>query len=116
MPRLGLQLAGRRRIVVKGEQYFALTSEAMMAGGRLRGCRPSFGPGVGAASTFGADGIVYFDPFRYEVDVYASISAGVTIDIWIGEITISISIGAQHPRGGARVPRRGELRTSGRST
>jgi hypothetical protein len=43
----------------------------------------------------GADGIVYFDPFHFEVEVYCSISAGVTIDVWIGTITISISIGAR---------------------
>src|SRR5690606_13228493 len=32
---------------------------------------------------------------RFSVEVYASIAAGVTIDVWIGEITISISIGAR---------------------
>ena len=46
--------------------------------------------------TFGAHGIVYFDPFRYQVRAYARIAAGVTIDIWLfGEITISVSLGAR---------------------
>ena len=63
-----------------------------MAGGKLL-ASAHFGP-AWAEVKFGADGIVYFDPFRFEVDVYASISAGVTIDVWIGEITISVSMGA----------------------
>ena len=44
---------------------------------------------------FGADGIVYFDPFRLQVRRLRPIDAGITIDVWIGEITISISIGAK---------------------
>jgi hypothetical protein len=63
-----------------------------MAGGKLT-ASAHFGP-AWAEITFGADGIVYFDPFRFEVEAYASISAGVTIDLWLGEITISVSLGA----------------------
>jgi hypothetical protein len=80
-------------VSIKGENYFALTSEALMAGGRLVGSA-KYGP-AWAEVTFGADGIVYFDPFRFEVEVYARIAAGITIDVWIGEITISISLGAR---------------------
>lgn len=92
VPRLGLQWRLGPFITVKGESYFALTSEAVMAGGRLE-VSATFGP-AWAHVVFGADGIIYYDPFRFEVEVYASISAGVTIDVWIGEITISISISA----------------------
>jgi hypothetical protein len=93
VPRLGLQWRLGDAITIKGESYFALTSEAVMAGGRLE-ASAEFGP-AWAHVVFGADGIVYYDPFRFEVEVYASIQAGVTIDVWIGEITISISIGAR---------------------
>jgi large repetitive protein len=93
VPRLGFCWSVSDAICIKGESYFALTSEAVMAGGRLE-ASAQFGP-ASAHIVFGADGIIYFDPFRYELDVYARISAGVTIDVWIGEITISISIGAQ---------------------
>ena len=93
VPRLGFQWRIGPFISAKGEAYFALTSEAVMAGGRLE-ISATFGP-AWAHVVFGADGIVYFDPFHLEVEVYASISAGVTIDVWIGEITISISIGAR---------------------
>lgn len=93
VPRLGFNWSISDAIVIKGESYFALTSEAVMAGGRLE-VSAEFGP-AWAHLVMGADGIVYFDPFRFSVEVYASISAGVTIDVWIGEITISISIGAR---------------------
>ncbi|WP_461124407.1 DUF6603 domain-containing protein [Saccharothrix stipae] len=92
VPRLGFRWAVGDFICVKGEAYFALTSEALMAGGRLE-ASAEFGP-AWAHVVFGADGIVYYDPFRYELSVYARISAGITIDFWIGELTISISRGA----------------------
>jgi hypothetical protein len=93
VPRLGFNWSIGSAIVIKGEIYFALTSEAVMAGGKLT-ASAHFGP-AWAEVIFGADGIVYFDPFRFEVEIYASISAGITIDVWIGEITISISLGAK---------------------
>jgi len=65
-----------------------------MAGGDFE-ASAHFGP-AWAEVKFGANGIVYFDPFHYHVDAYARIAAGITIDTWIfGEITISISLGAR---------------------
>jgi hypothetical protein len=94
VPRLGLRWSIGDAIVIKSGSYFALTSEAIMAGGSFE-ASAHFGP-AWAEVKFGADGIVYFDPFHYQVDVYARIAAGVTIDTWIfGEITISISLGAR---------------------
>ena len=90
VPRLGLQWRVSSAIAIKGEAYFALTSEAVMAGGRLE-VSADFGP-AWAHLVLGADGIIFFDPFHFEVEVYASIKAGVTIDVWIGEITINVSI------------------------
>lgn len=90
VPRLGLQWRVSSAIAIKGEAYFALTSEAIMAGGRLE-VAADFGP-AWAQLVLGADGIVYYDPFHYEVEVYASVKAGVTIDVWIGTITIRVSI------------------------
>lgn len=93
VPRLGFSWQVSSAITVKGENYFALTSEALMAGGKIE-ASARFGP-AWAEVKFGADGIVYFDPFRFEVEVYARIAAGVTVDVWIGEITISVSLGAR---------------------
>jgi large repetitive protein len=94
VPRLGLRWSIGDAIVIKSGSYFALTSEALMAGGEFE-ASAHFGP-AWAEVKFGANGIVYFDPFHYDVDVYARIAAGVTIDTWIfGEVTISVSLGAR---------------------
>ncbi len=92
--RLGIRFSFGDSIVVKAGSYFALTSEALMAGGDFE-ASAHFGP-AWAEVKFGAHGIIYFDPFHYHVNAYARISAGVTIDTWLfGEITISVSIGAR---------------------
>lgn len=94
VPRLGLRWSIGSTIVIKAGSYFALTSEALMAGGDFE-ASASFGP-AWAEVKFGAHGIVFFDPFSYDVMAYARIAAGVTIDTWLfGEITISIHIGAR---------------------
>jgi hypothetical protein len=94
VPRLGLRWSIGSTIVIKAGSYFALTSEALMAGGDFE-ASASLGPGW-AEVKFGAHGIVFFDPFSYDVMAYARIAAGVTIDTWLfGEITISISRGAR---------------------
>ncbi|HEU6454156.1 MAG TPA: DUF6603 domain-containing protein, partial [Roseateles sp.] len=94
VPRLGLRWSIGSNIVIKAGSYFALTSEALMAGGDFE-ASAHFGP-AWAEVKFGAHGIVFFDPFHYDVSAYARISAGVTIDTWLfGEITISISLGAR---------------------
>ncbi|WP_367280534.1 DUF6603 domain-containing protein, partial [Ramlibacter sp.] len=94
VPRLGLRWSIGDSIVIKAGSYFALTSEALMTGGDFE-ASAHFGP-AWAEVKFGAHGIVYFDPFHYDVMAYARIAAGVTIDTWLfGEITISIHLGAR---------------------
>ncbi|HBC34434.1 MAG TPA: hypothetical protein DC045_08970, partial [Marinobacter adhaerens] len=48
-----------------------------------------------ARIAFGANAIVYFDPFYFMADAYARISAGVKIKTFLGTIRISISLGAR---------------------
>jgi hypothetical protein len=93
VPRLGIDWHVSSAIGITGESYFALTSEAVMAGARIE-AHADFGP-AWASVEVGGDGIVFFDPFWLSVTVYASISAGVTVDVWIGEITISVSLSAR---------------------
>jgi large repetitive protein len=94
VPRLGLRWSIGGAIVIKAGSYFALTSEALMAGGDFE-ASARFGP-AWAEVKWGAHGIIYFDPFSYSVNAYARIAAGVTIDTWLfGEITISVSLGAR---------------------
>lgn len=93
VPRLGIVWQISSVLVIKGESYFALTSEALMAGIKVV---VSLDLGwVWARVEFGADGIVYFDPFWFEVSAYARISAGIHIDLgWFGTISFSITLGA----------------------
>jgi hypothetical protein len=93
VPRLGLVWRVGDLVSITGESYFALTSEALMAGLRVE-IHASIGP-AWAHLVFGADGIVYFDPFFLKVTIYASIDAGVTIDLWFAEITISVHLSAR---------------------
>jgi len=92
VPRLGIAVRIGSNISIIGESYFALTSEAVMAGTRME-ISATLGP-AWAHLVFGGDGIVFFDPFHFSIRVYASIDAGVTIDLWIGEITISVHLSA----------------------
>ena len=92
VPRLGYQVDLLGFLHIKGEAYFALTSEALMAGGRFEA---SADLGLAWAHIdYGADGIVFFDPFWFDVQVYAHIAAGISVDLWFATITISISVGA----------------------
>ncbi|WP_460447722.1 DUF6603 domain-containing protein, partial [Angustibacter aerolatus] len=93
VPRLGLTWGIGDVVRVTGESYFALTSEALMAGMKTE-VHAQLGP-AWAHLVFGADGIVSFDPFHLDVTVYASIDAGVTIDLWFAEITISVHLSAR---------------------
>jgi len=95
VPRLGLVWKVSDAIVIKGGSYFALTSEALMAGLDIE-VSLDFG-WVWAKVSFGAHGIVWFDPFWFEVMAYARISAGIDIDLpWpFGSLSFSISIGAK---------------------
>jgi hypothetical protein len=93
VPRLGLQWRVSGAIVIKGESYFALTSEALMAGVDIE-VSADFGF-AWARIAFGANAIVYFDPFYFMADAYARIAAGVRIKTFFGTIRISISMGAR---------------------
>ncbi|RLT96974.1 DUF6603 domain-containing protein [Ketobacter sp.] len=93
VPRLGLEWRVSNAIVIKGGSYFALTSEALMAGVEIE-VSADFGF-IWARISFGANAIVYFDPFYFMADAYARIAAGVKIKTFFGTIRISISIGAR---------------------
>ena len=93
VPRLGLSIDLFGFLSITGQTYFALTSEAIMAGVAIS-ASADFGV-AWAHLRFGGDGIIFYDPFWLHVSVYAAVSAGITIDVWIGTITISVSLSAQ---------------------
>lgn len=92
VPRVGYIWSVASVLTISGQSYFALTSEAIMAGTRFTAALDlGF---LWASLTLGIDAIVYFDPFAFVADGYASIAAGVTIDIdlgWFGDIEVSLS-------------------------
>ncbi len=92
VPRVGFRWAISDVLTISGQSYFALTSEAIMAGTRFTASL-SLGL-IWASLTLGVDAIIYFDPFHFVADGYAAIEAGVTIDIdfgWFGHLRISTS-------------------------
>ncbi len=93
VPRLGLSISLFGFLSITGQTYFALTSEAVMAGVAIT-ASADFGV-AWAHLRFGGDGIIFYDPFWMHISVYAAISAGITIDVWIGTISISVSLSAQ---------------------
>ena len=74
VPRLGLSWKVSDNISIVGESYFALCSEALMAGTSME-VSAHFGP-AHASLSYGADGIVFFDPFWFRVSAWAEVRAG----------------------------------------
>src|SRR5919201_630545 len=46
-----------------------------------------------ASLRFGGDGIVFFDPFWFEIEVYAEAQVGITIWLLFGSVDIDVSLG-----------------------
>lgn len=96
VPRLGFNWNVSGAIVIKGENYFALTSSAIMAGGRLEASYTT--STVWASFVAGLDAIVSWDPFFYDVEIYVRVSAGIKIRVCFikcATIRMSFSIGAR---------------------
>ena len=93
VPRLGYVWNIQDILVIKGESYFALCSEAIMAGTKFEASL-TLGP-LWAYMRLGADAIVYFDPFHFSVTAFAELGAGIAIDIdlgWFGHVRITVSV------------------------
>ena len=114
VPRLGLQWRVGDAIVVKGESYFALTSEALMAGGRLE-VSADFGP-AWAHVVFGARRHRLLRPVplrgrRLRVDLRRRHDRPLD-----RRDHVSVSLGARIDVEGPGLPRPGDASRSGRST
>ena len=79
VPRLGFGWKVSDIISIKGEAYFALTASCVMAGARLD---VSIDAGwIWGRLVAGFDALVAWDPFFYEVEIYASVSVGFKIEV-----------------------------------
>jgi hypothetical protein len=91
VPRVGLSWQPIDNVSVVGGVYFALCSEAIMAGASMQ-VAAHLGP-AHASLRFGGDGIVFFDPFWFEIEVYAEAQVGITIWLLFGSVDIDVSLG-----------------------
>ena len=93
VPRVGLRWQPIDNVTVIGETYFALCSEAIMAGLDIE-VTAHLGP-AHAHLSFGGDGIVYFDPFWFDITVHAEVDVGITIWLLFGSVDIELSLGVE---------------------
>lgn len=95
VPRLELNWQVSSELSVKAMAYFAITPQAMMAGGDLVANFQIGGTlSVHVNFTVGADFIVYWKPYHYSASFYASldVTASITLDLWLFTIHASINM------------------------
>lgn len=91
VPRLGFSWRVSDNFYLHGELYFALTANALMAGGRLDALfQTSL---IKAWFIAGADFLIAWKPYHYEISVYVSLGLEVTFTFF-GTHTIGLSADA----------------------
>ena len=95
VPRLGFQWQWEI-FTIKGGAYFALTSDAVMAGGSIEASADFDVASVSA--TLSADGIVYFDPFHFSVVVSATVTGSIDLWIFSGSVSVTATITVEGPQ------------------
>jgi hypothetical protein len=86
--RLALNWRLSDQVQIKGEQYFALTPSAVMAGGLLE---VNYRAGWGSASFKAqADFIIFFQPFAYSAKVSIAVHVDAQIEVW--PITLKLAL------------------------
>ncbi len=93
VPRLSLSWQLNAEIFIKGEMYFAITPNVLMAGGRLE-ARADMGF-IQAWFIAEAHFLVNFSPFFYNATISVSMGAKVTLDLWLVTVTKSFSFSAR---------------------
>jgi hypothetical protein len=91
VPRVGLSWQVVPQLAITGELYFALTSNVVMAGGKLSAVWNS-GP-ISAWFTYWADFLMTFTPFHYHIDGGIDLGASFTVNLLFFSVSITIHIG-----------------------
>jgi hypothetical protein len=91
VPRLGLNWRVNDALTIKGQEYFALTAHALMAGGLLEAHYES--GDMKAWFKVGADFLIAWKPYYYDARMYLEIGAEATIHLF-GTHHISFDAGA----------------------
>lgn len=96
VPRLGFNWVVTSELTIKGGMYFALTPVCLMAGGSLQALWQS--GNLKAWFDLGADFLIAWKPYHYEIAVYLSFGVSYTFNINLLFVTItktiSVSLGA----------------------
>ena len=92
VPRLGLrwQVTGTA-LTITGEEYFAVTSSAVMAGGSLSAVWD--GGDISAWFSIEVDFLMVYQPFHYYLSGNCQLGASFTIDLLFTSLTITIHLG-----------------------
>lgn len=91
VPRLGFNWQVTNQLSLKGEAYFALTSSALMAGGRLEALWVD--DNLKAWFIIGADFIIAWKPYHYDARMYVDMGVSYTFSFF-GTHTVSVDVGA----------------------
>lgn len=92
-PRLGISWDLGGGLSISGEAYFAITTKACMAGGRLHAAFKA-GPLSAWFDAF-ANFLIDYRPFYFDMSAGVSVGVGFSIDFWFIHIRISVQIGAE---------------------
>jgi hypothetical protein len=91
IPRLGMNWQVTPELTIQGGLYFALTSNAVMAGGSMSAVWNS--GAISAWFTVWADFLITFMPFHYYIDAGIDLGASFSVDLWFCTVSITIHIG-----------------------
>lgn len=91
VPRLGLNWQITDNLTISGDEYFALTPSAVMAGGGLSAVWSS--GDISAWFSVEADFLLLFNPVHYYISASMELGASVKIDLWFTSFTITIHLG-----------------------
>ena len=91
VPRLTFNWQKTPQLSMKGDAYFALTSNVVMAGGHFEALWD--GGDLQAWYRLGIDFLISWKPFHYEASAYIDIGASYTFSFF-GRHTISVHVGA----------------------
>ncbi|KAF5687797.1 hypothetical protein FDENT_5087 [Fusarium denticulatum] len=92
-PRLGISWDLGGGLSISGEAYFAITTKACMAGGRLHAAFKA-GPLSAWFDAF-ANFLINYRPFYFDMSAGVSVGVGFSIKFWFIHIRISVQIGAE---------------------
>ncbi len=91
VPRLGLNWKVDGNTTIKGGIYFALTPNALMAGGALEAVWQS--GNLRAWFTAHADFLLSWKPFHYQISIGMTIGVSYKLDLFFTSTTISVHLG-----------------------